>query len=89
MVQVQTLKPFPGAALMQMIGGVQKIVTIENHSVVGGLDSAVTDELCRQPAHPPLLRVGVPDVFTQSGSTAAVKSRYGLSGAHIAQLLEG
>ena len=89
MVQVQTLKPFPGAALMQMIGGVQKIVTVENHSVVGGLGSAVADELCRQPAHPPLLRVGVPDVFTQSGSTAAVKSRYGLSGAHIAQLLEG
>ncbi|MEA4999568.1 MAG: transketolase C-terminal domain-containing protein [Candidatus Limiplasma sp.] len=89
MVQVQTLKPFPGAALMQMIGGVQKIVTVENHSVVGGLGSAVADELCRQPAHPPLLRVGVPDVFTQSGSTTAVKSRYGLSGAHIAQLLEG
>lgn len=61
------------------------IVTVENHTVLGGLGGAVAEMLAAHPSHPPLLRVGVQDEFTQSGPTGQVKERYGLSGHHVAQ----
>ena len=49
------------------------------------IEGAVSEMLAARGTHPPLLRVGVPDVFTQSGPTAQVKARYGLSGEHVCQ----
>lgn len=85
LVQVQTLKPFPEEELMPLIRDVKKIVTVENHTVIGGLGGAVAEMLAAYPVHPPLSRVGVHDVFTQSGPTAQVKARYGLDGSHVAE----
>ena len=85
LVQVQTLKPFPEEELMPLIRDVKKIVTVENHTVIGGLGGAVAEMLAAYPVHPPLSRVGVHDVFTQSGPTAQVKARYGLDGSHVAK----
>ena len=84
LVQVQTVKPFPEKDLMAMIRDVQKIVTVENHTVISGLGGAVSEMLAAYPVHPPLVRIGVQDEFTQSGPTALVKERYGLSGRHVA-----
>ncbi len=89
MIQVQSLKPFPGQALRGMLEGVTRIVTVENHTVVGGLGGALAEELSALGAHAPLVRVGVQDQFTQSGATADVKARYGLDGAHVAQAAMG
>lgn len=83
LVQIQTLKPFPEAELMPLIQDVSALVTVENHTVIGGLGGAVSEMLAAYPAHPPLRRVGVHDEFTQSGPTAQVKERYGLSAGHI------
>ncbi len=83
LIQVQELKPFPDAALMALIRDVRGCVTVENHTVLGGLGGAVSEMLAACAQHPPLRRVGVPDVFTQSGPTAQVKARYGLSGRHV------
>ena len=85
LVQVQTIKPFPEKELMVMIGDVEKIVTVENHSVIGGLGSAVCEMLAAYSAHPPVVRIGVRDVFTQSGPTAQLKDYYGLSNRHVVQ----
>ena len=85
LVQVQTVKPFPEQELMPLVKDVKKIVTVENHTVLGGLGGAVAEMLAAHPAHPPLRRVGVQDEFTQSGPTGQVKERYGLSGRHVAQ----
>ena len=85
LVQAQTLKPFPEEELMPLIRDVKKIVTVENHTVIGGLGGAVSEMLAAYPAHSPLSRVGVHDVFTQSGPVAQVKARYGLDGSHVAE----
>ena len=84
MIQVQSLKPFPGEELRRLTDGVGKIVTVENHTVIGGLGGAVAEELSALGFHAPLARVGVHDEFTQSGPTAQVKARYGLDGEHVA-----
>ncbi|MBQ9299557.1 MAG: transketolase [Clostridia bacterium] len=85
LIQVQTLKPFPDGALFDLVKDVKKIVTVENHTVLGGLGGAVSEMLAAHPSHPPLSRVGVHDEFTQSGPTAQVKARYGLDGKHVAE----
>lgn len=86
MVQVQTIKPFPDRTVYEFTKGVGKIISVENHSIIGGLGAALAEMLSRSCAHPPLARVGVEDVFTESGPTAALKARYGLSGEHIAAM---
>ncbi|MBQ4551516.1 MAG: transketolase [Clostridia bacterium] len=83
LIQVQTIKPFPENEILRLCQGVSKIVTIENHTVIGGLGGAMSEALAAMNHHPPLVRVGVPDVFTQSGPTGSIKARYGLSQEHI------
>ena len=85
LIQVQTLKPFPDDALFDLVKDVKKIVTVENHTVLGGLGGAVSEALAAHACHPPLSRVGVHDEFTQSGPTSQVKARYGLDGRHVAE----
>ncbi len=85
LIQVQTLKPFPEEELYPLVKDVGRIVTVENHTIIGGLGGAVAEMLSSRDTHPPLKRVGVPDVFTQSGPTAAVKARYGLSGEAVCE----
>ena len=83
LIQVQELKPFPDKALWEHIKDTKTAVTVENHSIIGGLGGAVSEMLAAHTAHPALHRIGVTDVFTQSGPTAKVKARYGLSGQHV------
>ena len=59
------------------------IVTIENHSVIGGLGGAIAEVIAQNPQHAKLTYVGVPDVFTESGKTADVKEKYGLNVENI------
>ncbi|MBQ9195611.1 MAG: transketolase [Clostridia bacterium] len=85
LIQAQTIKPFPDDALFDLVKDVKRIVTVENHTVLGGLGGAVSEALAARGCHPPLSRVGVHDEFTQSGPTAQVKARYGLDGRHVAE----
>lgn len=89
LVQLQTIKPFPAQDVLRLTQGVKRIVTVENHTVMGGVGSAVAEVLAGLEAHAPLVRTGVPDVFTQSGPTAQVKARYGLAPEAIAQAVRG
>ncbi len=84
LIRVRSVKPFPEEELISRVKNARKVVTVENHSVIGGLGGAAAEALAALPAHPPLRRVGVRDVFTQSGPTAQVKARYGLSGESVA-----
>ena len=59
------------------------IVTAEEHSVIGGLGSAVTEAVCE--ARPvPVLRVGMEDTYGRSGTPDALMEIYGLTAAQIA-----
>lgn len=54
-----------------------KVVTAEEHSVIGGLGSAVCDALCK--SYPvPVCKIGMQDVFGESGSAAALVEKYKL-----------
>ena len=60
-----------------------KVVTVEEHSVIGGLGSAVCDVLSEQ-LPTPVLKIGVNDVFGHSGPAVELIKEFGLDGDSIA-----
>ena len=65
-VHVPTLKPLDGRAVWNASQGRRLVVTYEDHSILGGLGSAVAEVLC-EGVHPPLLRIGTDDTYIDSG----------------------
>ena len=61
-----------------------KVVTAEEHSVIGGLGSAVCDALCAK-LPTPVLKIGMQDVFGESGSASALVHKYLLDAEGIYQ----
>ena len=83
-IDMFTVKPLDKALLLSEAEGKRLVVTCENHSVYGGLGSAVAEVLSELPAHAPLCRVGVEDRFGQVGSLGYLKKDYGLDAESIA-----
>ena len=73
---MHTIKPLDSSAI-----GLDKqlIVTMEEHSVIGGLGSAVADVLSAYPQHPRLIKFGINDMFMPVGSYAYLLDQAGLS----------
>ena len=88
LINIFSLKPVDSVCIRRIAGEVKKLVTVENHSVMGGLGGLVAETICDLPAHAPLMRVGVEDVFTESGALAAVKTKYGLTVENVLKKLE-
>ena len=80
LVNVPAIKPLDTATILDAVVGADLVVTAENHSVVGGLGSAVAEALARAGSTPPLRMIGLQDVFA-SGSRSATHlfATYGLS----------
>ncbi|MGX1743768.1 transketolase family protein [Bosea sp. NPDC055353] len=77
-VDVSTIKPLdPG--IVELAARAPVVVTAENHSVIGGLGSAVAELLMDAGVARPFARVGVQDVFAEGGTTPFLFDRYGLS----------
>lgn len=81
-----TVKPLDLEGVRNRLAGVRLLVTIEEHSLVGGLSSAVLEGLTDALApHPPVLRLGLPDAPLEGyGSQDDVLERWGLSVAALA-----
>jgi transketolase C-terminal domain/subunit len=56
---VPTIKPFNRSDLLTAAAGKRLVVTFEEHSIIGGLGSAVAEIMAEEPDSPPLLRIGV------------------------------
>ncbi len=82
-LHLPTLKPLDVAAIVALADRTGGIVTAEDHSVIGGLGSAVAETLSEQ-RPTPLQRVGIRDVYGESGPNDALLEKYGLTAKHIA-----
>lgn len=78
-LNVPVIKPLDAGTIVAACRDARAVVTAENHSVVGGLGSAVAEALVESGAGCRLARVGIPDQFAESGSRPYLFSRYGLS----------
>jgi transketolase len=79
-VSMHTIKPLDTEAVLVAARETKAIVTIEEHSVVGGLGSAVAEVLAESAAAVPFKRIGLPSAFVSTaGSHEFLKARFGLS----------
>ena len=81
-VNIHTIKPIDGAILEKAARETGAIVTAEEHSVIGGLGSAVAETVA-ETCPVPVVRVGVKDVYGHSGTVPALLEAYGLTPAAL------
>ncbi|HJB94771.1 MAG TPA: transketolase family protein [Candidatus Mediterraneibacter intestinigallinarum] len=76
-INIHTIKPLDEELVVAAAKETGKVVTVEEHSVIGGLGSAVCDVLSEQ-APAKVLKIGINDVFGESGPAAELLVKYGL-----------
>lgn len=76
------IKPFHHLALKESAAKTKKVVVVENHSIIGGLGSAVCESLC-QYIPTKVYRIGTKDTFGQSGEQRQLMEFYGLTSTKI------
>lgn len=81
-INIHTIKPLDEEAVLKAAKKTGKIVTVEEHSVIGGLGSAVCDVIARE-ASAKVLKIGVNDVFGESGPAVQLIKKYGLDADSI------
>lgn len=81
-INMHTIKPLDVDLVVRSVAKTGKVVTVEEHSIIGGLGSAVAEVLAeKQPAK--LLRIGVEDRFGESGPALKLLEKYELDAAGI------
>ena len=85
-VSMHTVKPLDEALLADAFDRFRAVAVVEEHSVIGGLGSAVAEWLARRDGpHPPLVACGTPDAFiSEAGSQQWMRERCGLTGPAVA-----
>jgi transketolase len=81
-LDMHTVKPLDGKALLRAAGQTGALLTIEDHNVIGGLGGAVA-EFLGENCPVPMARVGVQDLYCESGAPHELFERYKLSIPHI------
>jgi transketolase len=78
-LKMSTIKPFDGGSVLALARETGALVTAENHSIVGGLFSCVSETLARAGVGVPVRPVGVRDEFCSFGTNAYVARTHGLT----------
>lgn len=83
-VNVPVIKPIDTATILEAARSTRAVVTAENHTIVGGLGSAVAEVMAEAGLGRPLRRVGLRDTFAEGARTAPpLFKKYGISTQHI------
>ena len=88
LINIFSIKPLDIDMINMISNNVKCILTIENHSIIGGLGGAISEILAQKKSHAPISFIGVNDVFTESGSATEVKEKYGLNIENIINKVE-
>ena len=81
-INIHTIKPLDEELIVAAAKETGKVVTVEEHSVIGGLGSAVCDVLSEK-APTPVKKIGVYDRYGESGPAVKLLEKYGLTGEGI------
>jgi 1-deoxy-D-xylulose-5-phosphate synthase len=87
-VNARWAKPLDEEMILNLAQGINRLVTIEDHVIAGGFGSAVLELLERHGIHDVDTRViALPDTFVEHGAITILKELYGLSSAHIKEVI--
>ena len=83
-INIHTIKPLDEEIVIASAKKTGKVFTVEEHSVIGGLGSAVCDCLAAN-APTKVVKIGMKDVYGESGPAGALVEKYGLDGKGVAE----
>jgi len=84
LVEVHTLKPLDKDTIAEVLRKTRAVVTLEDHNIHGGLGSAVAEVIAeREPAS--LIRLGLRDVFAESGDAELLFDHFGMGAPHVCE----
>ena len=81
-INIHTIKPIDKEIITKAAKETGKIITVEEHSVIGGLGSAVA-EVVTESCPVPVIKIGVQDTFGHSGPAVALLKEFGLCAENI------
>lgn len=88
-LHASTLKPFAKEALLDAVGAVRHgVITIENHTVIGGLGSIVAEILAEAGTGKKLIRLGLQDTFAHGASRPYLMKKYGFDALSLVTAVE-
>jgi len=82
-IDMHTIKPLDEKLVLKCAKQTNAVMTIEEHSVIGGLGGAVSEVIAENRLSVPFKRMGVQDIFCESGEPEELFEKYGLSTPHI------
>ena len=86
-INIHTIKPLDADLIAESAAKTGRVVTVEEHSVIGGLGAAVCEALAER-CPVPVKRVGVEDTFGESGPALDLLAKYGLDAAGVKGAVE-
>ena len=86
-INIHTIKPLDEELIIKSAKKTGKVVTAEEHSIIGGLGGAVSEALSEK-APTPVCRIGMNDIFGESGSAGALVAKYGLDADGIYSIVK-
>lgn len=86
-IDMFTIKPLDEKLLIKEAKGKSKIVTIENHSIYGGLGSVVSEVIAENGISVPVKRIGVKEKFGQVGTAEFLQEEFGLTAKQIKETI--
>jgi transketolase len=87
-VNMHTIKPVDSSAIKKASDSSELIVTVEEHSIIGGLGTAVAEVKTTLQNSPPQLMIGLPDEYDEGGEYEDILKRQGLTSLQIAKRIE-
>lgn len=88
-LHISTLKPFTDPTVVTALKGAQRgVITMENHSIIGGLGSAVAEVMAENGIGVPLQRIGLKDTYAHGASQKFLMSEYELDAAALIKRVE-
>ena len=88
-ISMHTVKPLDEAALLAAARDSKALVTVEEHSVMGGLGGACAEVLLQAGVHVPFRIIGIPDEYTMTGSQEEIFRHYDITPEGLAQTAVG
>ena len=81
-VNIHTIKPIDRDIIVEMAKKHKKLISVEEHSIIGGLGSAISEVLTDEyPSK--LIRLGIKDTFGESGTVDELMNKYKLNAASL------
>lgn len=88
-LHVSTLKPFDDPAVARALAETRRgVIVLENHSIIGGLGSAVAETMAEAGCRAPLVRLGLQDTYAHGASREYLMRKYGLDAAAVVAAAE-